>query len=176
MRHQVYGKKLGRTMGQRNALFRTMITQLFEHERIITTKAKAQAIRPDAEHIITQAKRGLASGDAARVVYLRRLINGRVNNPDVMRKVFDVYAPRYAERPGGYTRILKIGPRKGDNSEMVILELVDNDLNKPKETTQAAASAQPTSGARNLLRRIRGGAGNTPAVTTGSDETPVASE
>lgn len=154
MRHQVFGKQLGRSVGQRNALRRTMITQLFEHERITTTEAKAKSIRAAAEHMITQAKRGIASGDPARVVFVRRLLNGRLNDTEVTKKVFDVLAPRYAERPGGYTRVYKLGPRKGDNAPMVILELVDSDKGKA-EGTDANVAARAASGARGLLNRVR---------------------
>jgi|GEM_PF-289949 len=164
MRHNVFGKQLGRSVGQRNALRRTMITQLFDHERITTTHAKAQSIRAAAEHMITQAKRGLAEGDPARVVYLRRLLNGRLNDTEITKKVFEVLAPRYAERPGGYTRaerpggytrIYKLGPRKGDNAPMVILELVDSNV-KPTDTAATTGTAsRPLSGARGLLNRVR---------------------
>lgn len=166
MRHNVFGKQLGRSVGQRNALRRTMITQLFDHERITTTHAKAQSIRAAAEHMITQAKRGLAEGDPARVVYLRRLLNGRLNDTEITKKVFEVLAPRYAERPGGYTRIYKLGPRKGDNAPMVILELVDSNV-KPTDTAATTGTAsRPLSGARGLLncvRRPRVAASETPA-------------
>jgi len=139
MRHNVFGKQLGRSVGQRNALRRTMITQLFDHERITTTHAKAQSIRAAAEHMITQAKRGLAEGDPARVVYLRRLLNGRLNDTEITKKVFEVLAPRYAERPGGYTRIYKLGPRKGDNAPMAFVELVDRPM--PVEVDSAESDA-----------------------------------
>ena len=155
MRHKVFGKKLGRSTGQRNALRRTMITQLFQHERITTTHAKAQSIRGAAEHMITQAKRGLAEGDPARIVYLRRLLIGRLDNPVIAKKVFEVLAPRYASRPGGYTRIYKLGPRKGDNAEMVILELVDRETGEAATTTNVVT--RTTSRTRNLLGRLRGG-------------------
>jgi len=170
MRHKVFGKKLGRSTGQRNALRRTMITQLFQHERITTTHAKAQSIRGAAEHMITQAKRGLAEGDAARLVYLRRLLIGRLDNPIVAKKVFEVLAPRYAGRPGGYTRIYKLGPRKGDNAEMVVLELVD------REAGDAAASnvvTRTTSRTRNLLGRLRAGR-QRPGTTDSAASTPSA--
>jgi large subunit ribosomal protein L17 len=168
MRHHVFGKQLGRSMGQRTALRRTLITQLFEHERITTTKAKAQAIRAEAEHMITQAKRSVASNDPARIVFVRRLLNGRLNSTEVTQKIFDVFAPRYAERPGGYTRVLKLGMRKGDAAEMVILELVDSDR-ATKTSGDQAQAATPASGARGLLNRIRGGQAAKPAdAETGS--------
>src|SRR5512146_2550496 len=113
MRHRVFGKHLGRSVGQRNALRRTLVTQLLEHERITTTRAKAEAIRGTAEHYITQAKRAVAHEDPLRHVHVRRLLAGRLDSDDVVKKLFDVYAPRYADRPGGYTRMYKLGPRKG---------------------------------------------------------------
>jgi large subunit ribosomal protein L17 len=125
MRHRLAGKHLGRSVGQRNALRRTMITQLFEHERIVTTRAKADAIRGAAEQMITKAKRSLTHEDPQRAIHVRRVLAGRLDSPAVVKKVFDVLAPRYAERPGGYTRIYRLGPRKGDAAEMVVLELVD---------------------------------------------------
>jgi large subunit ribosomal protein L17 len=125
MRHKVVGKILGRHPGARNALRRVMVKQLFEHERIRTTRAKAQAIRGQAEKLITLAKRALATDDAARIVHARRLASARLANDEIVLKLFDEIAPRYSERNGGYTRMLKLGRREGDSSEMVILELVE---------------------------------------------------
>ncbi len=125
MRHRVAGKKLNRSMGHRNALRRNLINQLFRHERIKTTRAKAEAIRGEAEKLITLAKRGLAHEDPARAVHARRLALARLNNRDSVGKLFNELAPRYEDRPGGYTRLFKLGPRLGDSAEMVVLELVD---------------------------------------------------
>jgi len=100
-----------------------LITQLFTHGQIETTEAKARAIRPDAEKLITLAKRGLLK-DAAGQVHARRVAAARLNGGDVVSKLFDEIAPKYQQRPGGYTRMLKIGRRKGDNAEMALLELV----------------------------------------------------
>jgi len=125
MRHQVAGYKLGRTKGARIALRRTLIKQLFTHERITTTRAKAEAIRGDAERMITVARRS-AQAEAVGKVNARRLVAARIGGgDDVVRKLFDEIAPRFANRPGGYTRMIKIGPRLGDAAEMVILELVE---------------------------------------------------
>lgn len=124
MRHGVAGFKLGRNIGERNALRRTLINQLFEHERITTTKAKAQSIRGDAERLITLARNSGSKSDIDKV-NARRLAAARMANPDTVKKLFDDIAPRYATRPGGYTRILKLGLRKGDAAEMVLLELVE---------------------------------------------------
>ncbi len=126
MRHRVYGKKLGRNTSQRSALRLSLATALIQHERIITTLQKAQFIRTDVEGLITTAKRGLAHPDPARSIHARRIAASRLNNDrELVGKLFDTLAPRYEQRPGGYTRIIKMGPRKGDAAEMVILELVD---------------------------------------------------
>ncbi len=124
MRHGVAGYKLARSFGHRNSLRRTMINQLFTHERIKTTRAKAMAIRGAAEKLITLA-RNSANGSDIDKVNARRLAAARMANPDVVRKLFDDIAPRYADRNGGYTRILKLTPRLGDAAEMVLLELVE---------------------------------------------------
>lgn len=124
MRHQVAGRKLNRSSGQRRGLRRTLITQLIRHERIRTTRAKAAAIRAASEKLITLAKRGNLKGEAG-AVHARRLAAGRMNDPEMVKKLFDDIAPRYAERPGGYTRMLKLGPRRSDAADMVLLELVE---------------------------------------------------
>jgi large subunit ribosomal protein L17 len=126
MRHQVAGKRLNRSKGHRTALRRSLVTKLFEHERLRTTEAKARAIRSQAEKLITLAKRGVAAGDA-REVHAQRLAAARLNDPRIVHKLFDKLAPRYEERPGGYTRMLKLGQRKGDAARMVLLELVDRE-------------------------------------------------
>jgi large subunit ribosomal protein L17 len=125
MRHRVAGYKLSRDKDERRALRRILINQLFEHERIQTTRTKAQAVRGQAERLITLAKRGNAAGDA-QMVHARRLAAARLSNPDSVKKLFDDIAKRYENRPGGYTRMLKLGPRYGDSAEMVILELVED--------------------------------------------------
>jgi large subunit ribosomal protein L17 len=136
MRHRVAGKKLSRSSGQRRALRRNMVTALFYHERIETTEAKAKAIRGQAEKLITLAKRGLAAEqeDPGRGIHARRLAAGRLNRwvtepdgtrMDILGKLFEDIAPRYMDRPGGYTRVYKLGPRRGDAAPMVLLELVE---------------------------------------------------
>ena len=125
MRHKVAGRRLDRHQGARNALRRTLVKQLFEHERIRTTSAKAKAIRGQAEKLITLAKHGNAADEDSKKVHARRLAASRLENAEIVMKLFDDIAPRYADRPGGYTRILKLGPRRGDSAEMVLLELVE---------------------------------------------------
>ncbi len=130
MRHRVKGKKLGRDSAHRKALRMNLTLALFEHGRIKTTLSKAQYVRGHAERLITLAKRGLAKAEAEGrdeiAVHARRVVASRLNNNrNMVKTVFDDLAARYKDRPGGYTRIYKLGPRKGDNAEMVLLELVE---------------------------------------------------
>lgn len=125
MRHHVAGYKLGRTKDQRRSLRRTMIRQLFTHERIRTTRAKAMSIRGEAERLITIA-RNSADGSEVDKVNARRLVAKKLgNDAEIVKKLFDDIAPRFSDRNGGYTRILKLGPRKGDAADMAVLELVE---------------------------------------------------
>ena len=125
MRHRVAGYKLGRKKDVRAALRKNLIKQLFEHGRLQTTRTKALAVRGQAERLITLAKRG-NSGDDAAVVHARRLAAARLGDAASVKKLFEDIAPRFENRPGGYTRIVKLGPRLGDSAEMVILELVED--------------------------------------------------
>ena len=124
MRHNVAGYRLGRKTGARVALRRNLIKQFFTHERIQTTKAKAAAIRGDAERLITIA-RNSANGTEIQKVNARRLVSSKLGDDRMTKRLFDEIAPRFATRPGGYTRVLKLGPRMGDSAEMVLLELVE---------------------------------------------------
>ena len=124
MRHKIAGYRLGRSKDERSALRRIMVAQLFDHERIQTTRAKAEAVRGHAERLITLAKRGNQAGDA-QMVHARRLVSARLGNNEMVKKLFDDIAPRYTDRAGGYTRIIKMGFRQGDSAEMVLLELVE---------------------------------------------------
>jgi len=124
MRHQISGYRLGRTTGARLALRRNLIKQFFTHERIQTTRAKAAAIRGEAERLITIARNSAEASDADKV-HARRLVISKLGDNQVISRLFDEIAPRFATRNGGYTRMLKLGPRMGDSAEMVILELVE---------------------------------------------------
>lgn len=135
MRHRVAGKKLGRSSAHRRALRRNLVTSLFYNGYIETTEAKAKAVRGHAEKVITLAKKGImaAEDDPSRGVHARRLVEGRIHRwikdeegywVDVLAILFDEIAPRYLDRPGGYTRIYKLGYRKGDAAPMALLELV----------------------------------------------------
>ena len=124
MRHQVAGYRLGRSKAARIALRRNLIKQFFTHERIRTTRAKAAAIRGDAERLITIA-RNSAEGTDAEKVHAQRLVASRLGDNRLNKRLFEEIAPRFANRPGGYTRVLKLGTRMGDSAEMVLLELVE---------------------------------------------------
>ena len=120
MRHRVGGRKLQRTSSHRAALFRNMAAALIKHEQIMTTTAKAKELRPYVEKLITLAKKGGLSN--------RRLAHARLLDETQLRKLFDVLAPRYEGRPGGYARVIKAGLRASDASPMAIIELVDRDV------------------------------------------------
>lgn len=123
MRHQISGRQFGRSSAHRQALFKNLITELFRHGQIETTEAKAKAIRADAEKLITIAKRG-RSGRISEV-HARRLLRSRLNDPDMVAIIYDEFSLRYVDRPGGYTRIFKMGPRHGDGADMALIELVE---------------------------------------------------
>ena len=142
MRHRVSGRKLNRDSAHRNALRKNLIADLICYEKIVTTEAKARDIRPSAEKMITLAKRGIVGGetDPAIEVYARRKAAARLpkirvieddsgyfEKVDVVKRLFEEIAPRYSDRPGGYTRLVKIGKRPGDNAEMAVLMLVEEE-------------------------------------------------
>ncbi len=128
MRHRVAGRHLNRGTAHRVALCRNLMTELFRYQRITTTQAKALAIRSQAEHLVTLAKRGKVKRDAEEVdIHERRQVAAVLTDQAVVKKLFEEIAPRYAERVGGYTRIVKVGKRLGDGAEMVVLELVDRE-------------------------------------------------
>lgn len=124
MRHNVAGYKLGRSSGARVALRRNLMRQLFTHDRIHTTRAKAAAIRGEAEKIITIARNSADASEAEKVA-ARRQVVAKLGDNHIIKRVFDEIAPRFANRTGGYTRIVKLGPRLGDSADMVILELIE---------------------------------------------------
>ncbi len=144
MKHRVAGRKLGRTSAHRLALLRNLSSELFSKERVTTTLMKAKELRPFAEKLLTLCKR--------ESLHARRLVLRHVHDRDVVAKMFDTLSARYAQRPGGYTRIIKLGPRRGDNAEMALIELVGAEsastAAKEKEKEAAAAAEKPGKGAR----------------------------
>jgi large subunit ribosomal protein L17 len=132
VRHRRAGKKLGRDSAHRKALYSNLAGALIEHGRIKTTEAKAKAVKPFAEQMITLGKRG--------DLHARRLALAELRSQDVVHQLFADVAPRFADRPGGYTRIVKLGPRNGDAAAMVYLELVDYQPAGTVPASQTAAS------------------------------------
>ncbi|WP_038036407.1 50S ribosomal protein L17 [Thermopetrobacter sp. TC1] len=144
MRHRKRKGRLNRTAEHRQAMFANMAAALIEHEQIVTTLPKAKALRGVVERLITLAKKG--QDESKRLHYYRLAIARLQNKKDAARKLFEVLGPRYAERPGGYTRVLKAGYRYGDNAPMAVIELVDRDPEakgkKDRERRAAEEQAQ----------------------------------
>jgi len=134
MRHMKSGKRLGRNTSHRKAMMRNMVTSFFDHEKITTTDARAKELRKMAEKLITIALRG--------DLHARRLVMQVVRDKKIVAKLFDTIAPRYTERPGGYTRIIKLGHRSGDNASLSVIELVEEEFTaKPKKKKAPAKKA-----------------------------------
>ncbi len=146
MRHRVAHRKLGRVTEHRIAMLRNQAHALLQHERIETTIAKAKELRPFVERIITLAKRGLAAGDVhGRSLHARRLVLRDIQNREIVGKLFDTIAPRFEARAGGYTRILRLGYRRGDSAEVAQIELVGSEYNPNLDAEGAqAGKAKPT--------------------------------
>lgn len=161
MRHRVHGRKLGRTSAHRKALFRNQLTALLTHERIITTIAKAKELRPLAERMVTLARNDTLAA--------RRKVATMVADKDVARRLFDEIAPRFADRPGGYTRIMRLGRRHGDNAELAIIEFVDYDLADHQEEGDARSKGS-------LLDRAKGVFGGGAAKTAAAEPAAGAEE
>ena len=168
MRHNLAHRKLGRVTEHRLALLRNQAIALLRHERIETTMPKAKELRPFVERLITIAKRGVAAGDAnGKALHARRMVLAEIPDKAVVGKLFETLAPRFAERPGGYTRILRVGFRRGDSAEVAQVELVGSEFN-PRAAEEAAAekeAAKPkTKGVGDRLKaaaqRMRGGKGD----------------
>ena len=130
MRHNSAGRRLGRTTSHRTAMFRNMVTSFLEHEKITTTDAKAKELRSIAEHMITLGKKGDLHATRQAAAYIR--------DKKVVTKLFATLAPRYADRPGGYTRIIKLGIRPGDTAPISVIELVEAEM-KPKKVSAKPA-------------------------------------
>jgi large subunit ribosomal protein L17 len=164
MRHNVAHRKLGRVTEHRIAMLRNQATSLLRHERIETTMPKAKELRPFVERLITIAKRGVAAGEGnGKALHARRLVLAEIADKDVVGKLFDDLAPRFAGRPGGYTRILRVGFRRGDAAEVAQVELVGSEYNPAATSDEAEKKDAPkkAKGVGDRLRqaasRVRGG-------------------
>jgi large subunit ribosomal protein L17 len=157
MRHRVGQRKLGRVTEHRIAMLRNQAEALIQHEHIETTLPKAKELRPFVERIITIAKRGIAAGDTNQgALHARRMVLRDIQNREVVGKLFDTIAPRFAERPGGYTRILRVGYRRGDSAEVAQIELVGSEYDPNAETEAAEGAAKPQ--AKGVGGRLRAAA------------------
>ena len=155
MRHNVGYRKLGRVTEHRIALLRNQAIALLRHEKIETTMPKAKELRPFVERLITIAKRGVAAGDTnGRALHARRLVLAELPDKDVVGKLFDTLAPRFADRPGGYTRILRVGFRRGDAAEVAHVELVGSEYN-PNEAAEKDESKQAPKKAKGVGERLK---------------------
>jgi large subunit ribosomal protein L17 len=155
MRHNVAHRKLGRVTEHRLAMLRNQAISLLRHERIETTMPKAKELRPFVERLITIAKRGLKAGDAnGKSLHARRLVLAEIPDTAVVGKLFDTLAPRFAERAGGYTRILRVGYRRGDSAEVAQVELVGSEYN-PKAAEEKAAQEESKPKAKGLGDRLK---------------------
>ena len=155
MKHRVQGRKLGRTSAHRTAVLRNLSTELFRRERIRTTLMKAKELRPFAERLITMSKR--------ETLHARRLVLRDIHDVAVVSKMFDTLSSRYAQRPGGYTRIIKLGPRRGDAAEMALIELVGAELASKAEKGPEAAAGGDKGGKAKGEGKSKGGKQAKPA-------------
>ena len=162
MRHRVAHRKLGRTSEHRLALLRNQAVALLRHERIETTVPRAKELRPFVERLITLAKRGLASEEQSKIVHARRLVRREIADPIVLSKLFDGIAPRFSARAGGYTRLLRIGVRRGDSADVAQVELVGSEYvqasvkSDGEETTVQVKSKGVGGRLRAAAQRMRG--------------------
>ena len=158
MRHNLAYRKLGRVSEHRTALLRNQAMALIRHERIETTMPKAKELRPFVERLITIAKRGVAAGEAdGKSLHARRLVLAELPDKAVVGKLFESIAPRYAERPGGYTRILRVGFRRGDSAEVAQVELIGSEYS-PKSAEERKAEKEAATKTRSVGDRLRSAA------------------
>jgi len=156
MRHNVAHRKLGRVTEHRLALLRNQAIALLRHERIETTMPKAKELRPFVERLITIARRGVAAGDASgRTLHARRLVLAELPDREVVGKLFETLAPRFAERPGGYTRILRVGFRRGDSAEVACVELVGSEYNPQAAKAEPAGAEEGAKKSRSVGERLK---------------------
>ena len=169
MRHRVAHRKLGRVTEHRISMLRNQATALLKYEHLTTTVPKAKELRPFVERLITVAKRGLAAGEAnGRVLNARRLVMQDLQDRDVVSKLFDTIAPRFAARPGGYTRLMRTGFRKGDSAELAMVELIGSEFDPNAKTEAPADEAKPK--AKGVGGRLRAAAERLRGTKKGDDD------
>jgi large subunit ribosomal protein L17 len=171
MRHGVKGRKLGRTSSHRTALFRNQLASLVDRERIITTLPKAKELRRIVERVVTRGR--------ADTVASRRWVRTWLQDRSLVRKLFDDISPRFVDRPGGYTRIIKLGPRQGDGAELAVLEFVDFERGSAPpvpEKVKSTSKGRATKGAGKAAPKPDGADGGEPAKKKAAAKKPAAKE
>jgi len=181
MRHRVAHRKLGRVTEHRISMLRNQATALLRHEHLTTTVQKAKELRPFVERIITVAKRGVAAGEAnGRILTARRLVMQDLQDREVVTKLFDTLAPRFSSRPGGYTRLLRVGFRKGDSAEIAQVELVGSEFDPRAKTEEGKAEESAKPKAKGVGGRLRAAAerlrGGKKADASAASESAAATE
>jgi large subunit ribosomal protein L17 len=178
MRHRYAHRRLGRVSSHRKALLRNLATDLLDHEHIVTTVPKAKEVRPIVERLITVAKRGVKADDPkGRTLAARRLVMTEIVNEDVVTKLFDQLAPRFMDRPGGYTRILRLGHRRGDGGEIAQIELLGSEYDPKKaeaEKAEQEAAGEGPKQQKSVGERLRSAAQNIRGKKDAKAEAPRA--
>jgi len=177
MRHRYAHRRLGRVSSHRKALLRNLATELLDHEHIVTTVPKAKEVRPIVERLITVAKRGVkASEPKGRTLAARRLVMTEIVNEDVVTKLFDQLAPRFMDRPGGYTRIMRLGHRRGDAAEIAQIELLGSEYDPKKAEAEKAEQEGAAEGPKqkSVGERLRSAAQNIRGKKENKADTPRA--
>ncbi|HUE88966.1 MAG TPA: 50S ribosomal protein L17 [Vicinamibacterales bacterium] len=178
MRHRYAHRRLGRVSSHRKALLRNLATDLLDHEHIVTTVPKAKEVRPIVERLITVAKRGVRAAEPkGRTLAARRLVMTDIVNEDVVTKLFDQLAPRFMDRPGGYTRILRLGHRRGDAAEIAQIELLGSEYDPKKaeaEKAEQEGAAEGPKQQKSVGERLRSAAQNLRGKKDAKGEAPRA--
>jgi large subunit ribosomal protein L17 len=175
MPHKIAHRKLGRVTEHRLALLRNQATALIRHERIQTTLPKAKELRPFVERLITIAKRGLAAGEGhIKALNARRLVLTDIQDRAVVGKLFDEIAPRYETRPGGYTRILRLGFRRGDAADVAQVELVGSEFDPNAETEKKDGAAAKPASKKGVGARLKAAADRVRGKKDDGDKAPKA--
>jgi large subunit ribosomal protein L17 len=174
MRHRVAHRKLGRVTEHRIAMLRNQALDLLRHERIQTTVPRAKELRPFVERLISIAKRGGSDTGNGKALFARRLVLRDLHDPDIVKKLFETLAPRYVDRPGGYTRLLKLGHRRGDNAEVAQVELVGSEYNPKAAADKDGKGKAPSAKPKGMGGRLKAAADRLrgrKAVPESSEET-----
>lgn len=176
MRHRVSYRRLGRTTEHRLALLRNQASALLRHEHLVTTVPKAKELRPFVERLITIAKRGVADGESPKTLHARRLVMQDIQDRAVVRKLFSTIAPRFSSRSGGYTRLLRLGFRRGDAADIAQVELVGSEYSAETSSEDENKKLAPTPKAKGVGGRLRAAAGRLRGKPEAGESQPESDE